>query len=179
MPITLCRKIKEHSDSELSSFIGRDVWVISGDKKGTRATLHSIGRTTSSVALFGHQLIQLKNSQIATLSVFVIYNISASNTHRRTGLLLDGTTLPTHSLRRLMSLHSRSFTTAPVPFHTATPPPSPAPSDAPLEAPWVITPDDITVPPEGLPNDVAQFSTSNENDTLDYGTFLPYCIPVY
>ena len=172
MPITLCRKIKEHSDSRLSSFIGRDVWVISGDKKGTCATLHSIGRTTSSVALFGHQLIQLKNNQIATLSVYFSFDVSASNTHRRTSLLLDGTALPAQSLRALMSLHSRSFMMAPVPLRTATPPPSPAPSDAPLEAPWVITPDDIT-PPEGLPNDVTQSSTSNANDTLDYGTFLP------
>jgi len=106
MPITLCRKIKEHSDSKLSSFIDCDVWVISGDKKGTHVTLHSIGRTTSLVVLFGHQLIQLRNSQIATPSVFVIYNVSASNTHCRTGLLLDSTILPAHSLRRLMSIHS-------------------------------------------------------------------------
>ncbi|KIM58303.1 hypothetical protein SCLCIDRAFT_28198 [Scleroderma citrinum Foug A] len=156
MPITLCCKIKECSDSGLSSFIGRDVWVISGDKKGTRAMLHSIGRMTSLVALFGHQLIQLKNNQIAT----------------PTGLLLDGTALPAQLLQALMSLHSLSFMTAPVPLHTATPPPSPAPSDAPLEAPWVITPNDIT-PPEGLPNNVTQSSTSNTNDTLDYDTFLP------
>ena len=172
MPITLCRKIKERSNSGLSSFIGRDVWVISGDKKGTHAMLHSIGRMTSSVALFGHQLIQLKNNQIATLSVYFSFDVSASNTHRRTSLLLDGTALPAQLLWALMSLHSRLFTTAPVPLRTATPPSSPAPSDAPLEAPWVITPDDIT-PPEGLPNDVTQSSTSNANNTLDYSTFLP------
>lgn len=63
----MCRKIKERSDQELSKFIGREVWVIGGDKKGSRATLYSVGRRTSCVALFGHQMIQLRNHQISTL----------------------------------------------------------------------------------------------------------------
>ncbi|KIM64225.1 hypothetical protein SCLCIDRAFT_23581 [Scleroderma citrinum Foug A] len=66
VPITFCCKVKERSENELSKFVGHDVWVIGGEKKGCQATLHSLGRTYSLVALFGHQLIQLKNDQIAT-----------------------------------------------------------------------------------------------------------------
>ncbi|KAI5996396.1 hypothetical protein EDD15DRAFT_2365235 [Pisolithus albus] len=65
VPITFCRKIKECFDHGLSKFVGRDVWVIAGDKKGTQATLHTIGRMSSWVELYG-QLTQLKNNQIAT-----------------------------------------------------------------------------------------------------------------
>ena len=66
VPITFCRKFTERSDLQLSRWVGRDVWVIGGDKKGYRATLNSLGRGFSWVALQGHQLIQLKNKQIAT-----------------------------------------------------------------------------------------------------------------
>jgi len=56
----------ERSDLQLSRWVGRDVWVIRGEKKGYQATLRSLGRELSWVALQGHQLIQLKNDQIAT-----------------------------------------------------------------------------------------------------------------
>jgi ribosomal protein L24 len=65
VPITFSRKVKERFDYGLSKFVGRDVWVIGGDKKGTRATLRSLGRTSSWVAIFG-QPIELKNNQVAT-----------------------------------------------------------------------------------------------------------------
>ncbi|KAI6168539.1 hypothetical protein EDD17DRAFT_1750078 [Pisolithus thermaeus] len=35
VPITFSHKVKEHFDYGLSKFIGHDVWVIGGDKKGT------------------------------------------------------------------------------------------------------------------------------------------------
>ncbi|KAI6003551.1 hypothetical protein EDC04DRAFT_2908176 [Pisolithus marmoratus] len=65
VPITFVHKMKEHSDHGLLKFVGRDVWVIAGDKKGSRATLCSLGRMFSWVAVFG-QMIQLKNNQVAT-----------------------------------------------------------------------------------------------------------------
>ncbi|KAI5992982.1 hypothetical protein EDD15DRAFT_2196824 [Pisolithus albus] len=144
VPITFCRKIKERFDHGLSKFVGRDVWVIAGDKKGTRATLRTIGRMSSWVELYG-QLTQLKNNQIATPA----------------GMLLDGTLLPPQLQRGLKALHSRSFI-APVVPRSVTPPPSPGPSNAgpsdagPLDA-WSITPADI-----------AQMQTP-QMQTPDYG----------
>ncbi|KAI6004937.1 hypothetical protein EDD15DRAFT_2191676 [Pisolithus albus] len=144
VPITFCRKIKERFDHGLSKFVGRDVWVIAGDKKGTRATLRTIGRMSSWVELYG-QLTQLKNNQIATPA----------------GMLLDGTLLPPQLQRGLKALHSRSFI-APVVPHSVTPPPSPGPSNAgpsdagPLDA-WSITPANI-----------AQMQTP-QMQTPDYG----------
>ncbi|KAL4062352.1 hypothetical protein J3A83DRAFT_4194773 [Scleroderma citrinum] len=145
--------IKEQSDFRLFKFIGHDVWVIGGDKKGTHAMLQSIGRTTSSVAFF-NQLIDLKNNQVATL----------------TSLQLDGTVLSPPQLHALMSLHNQLFTTIAIPPCAATPPPTTGPSDTPLEAPWAITPDDITTPSEVLwsPDNVPQASTSKTNDSPDY-----------
>ena len=64
--ITFCQKFTECSDLQLSQWVGRDVWIICSDKKGYRATLNFLGRGFSWVALQGHQLIQLKNEQIAT-----------------------------------------------------------------------------------------------------------------
>ncbi|KAI6094420.1 hypothetical protein F5141DRAFT_1069619 [Pisolithus sp. B1] len=125
VPITFSHKVKECFDYGLSKFVGRDVWVIGGDKKGTRAMLRSLGRTSSWVAIF-RQPIELKNNQVAT----------------PTGMLLDGTLLPLQLQCSLKSLHNRSFITPVVP-RNVTPPPSPGPSNAgPLDA-WSITPDDI------------------------------------
>ena len=66
VPIIFCCKIRDRLDLQLSRWVGRDVWVVSGEKKGYRATLKSLRRGLSLVALQGHQLIQLKNEQIAT-----------------------------------------------------------------------------------------------------------------
>ncbi|KAI6160493.1 hypothetical protein EDD17DRAFT_1510324 [Pisolithus thermaeus] len=44
VPITFSHKIMERFEHGLLKFIGRDVWVIAGDKKGSRATLRTIGR---------------------------------------------------------------------------------------------------------------------------------------
>ena len=96
---------------------------------------------------------------------------TASNTHPRTGLLLDGTILPSHGLRALVALYNRSFKPITEPSRSVTPPP--VPSDA-LEAPWAIMPDDITpanvapqwVPGEPIP-DVPSPPTMSE--AADYG----------
>ncbi|KAI6043423.1 hypothetical protein EDC04DRAFT_2891050 [Pisolithus marmoratus] len=88
VPITFVHKMKEHSDHGLLKFVGHDVWVIASDKKGSQATLHSLGRMFSWVAVFG-QMIQLKNNQVATLL----------------GMLLDGTLLPPQLQYTLKSLH--------------------------------------------------------------------------
>ncbi|KAI6096673.1 hypothetical protein EV401DRAFT_1895711 [Pisolithus croceorrhizus] len=125
IPITFSHKVKEHFDYGLSKFVGCDVWVIGSDKKGTRATLHSLGRMSSWVAIFG-QPIELKNNQVAML----------------TGMLLDGTLLPLQLQCSLKSLHNRSFITPVVP-HNVTPPPSPGLSNAGPSDAWSITPDDI------------------------------------
>ncbi|KIM64231.1 hypothetical protein SCLCIDRAFT_23585 [Scleroderma citrinum Foug A] len=153
IPITFCCKIKERSENKLPKFVGHDIWVIGGEKKGCWAMLHSLGRTCSLVALFGHQLIQLKNDQITTL----------------TSVLLNGGILPPAQLQALIFLHRQSFVTIPVAPHAPTPPP--APSEIPQEGPWIITPDDITAPPEGpwSPDDVPQPSTSKVHNTPDYG----------
>ena len=66
VPIIFCRKIRDRLDLQLSRWVGRDVWVVGGEKKGYQAMLKSLGRGLSWVALQGHQLIQLKNEQIAT-----------------------------------------------------------------------------------------------------------------
>ena len=96
-------------------------------------------------------------------------NGSTSNTHPRTSVLLNGTTLTPVQLRALIALHKQSFVTIPVAPHTATPPPSP--SEIPQEGPWRITPSDITAPPEGpwSPDSVPQPSISKAPDTPDYG----------
>ncbi|KAI6163467.1 hypothetical protein EDD17DRAFT_1756049 [Pisolithus thermaeus] len=121
VPITFSCKIMECFEHGLSKFVGRDVWVIAGDKKGSWDMLHTIGRMSSWVGLFS-QPIQLKNNQIATLL----------------GMLLDGTLLPLQLQRALKALHSRSFIMPVVPC-SVTPPPSPGPSNA-----WTITPANIT-----------------------------------
>jgi len=69
-------------------------------------------------------------------------NGSASNTHPRTGVLLNGTTLTLAQLQALIALHKQSFVMIPVAPHTATPPLSP--SEIPQEGLWKITPSDIT-----------------------------------
>ena len=66
VPITFCSKLSEYSQHEVTKYIGRDVWVIGGDKKGRHATLQSIGRGKSWIALEGHQLFKVKNTQVAT-----------------------------------------------------------------------------------------------------------------
>ncbi|KAI6116945.1 hypothetical protein EDD16DRAFT_1701719 [Pisolithus croceorrhizus] len=125
VPITFCRKVAEHSGMQLSRWVGRDVWVICGEKKGYQGTLRSIGRGVSCVALQG-QLVQLRNNQIAT----------------PTGLVFDGTIL---SLGAVQELQHRS--TVPV-VHSTTPPPLIPP---PLEEdPSVTTSDAWTVTAEDL-----------------------------
>ena len=66
VPITFCSKLSEYSQCEVTKYVGHDVWVISGDKKGRHATLRSIGREKSWIALEGHQLFEVKNTQVAT-----------------------------------------------------------------------------------------------------------------
>ncbi|KAI6017427.1 hypothetical protein EDC04DRAFT_2943373 [Pisolithus marmoratus] len=119
-------KIKERFDHGLSQFVGHDVWIVAGDKKGCQAMLRSLGRMSSWVGIFG-QPIQLKNKHIAT----------------PTGMLLDGTLLPPQLQRSLKSLHSRSFIT-PVVLRNVTPPPSPGPLDAGPSDVCSVTPADIT-----------------------------------
>ncbi|KAI6037169.1 hypothetical protein BKA83DRAFT_4120731 [Pisolithus microcarpus] len=125
--ITFCRKVAEHSDVQLSRWIGRDVWVIRGDKKGYQGTLRSIGRDSSHVTLQG-QPVQLRNNQIATL----------------TGLVLDGTILP---LDTVQELQHRSFVPV-VRSITPLPPPSMAlPSEgssATTSDAWMVTAEDLS-----------------------------------
>ncbi|KAI6119981.1 hypothetical protein EDD16DRAFT_1706160 [Pisolithus croceorrhizus] len=71
VPITFSHKIMECFEHGLLKFIGHDIWVIAGDKKGSWAMLHTIGRMSSWVGLFG-QPIQLKNNQITTPSVIFL-----------------------------------------------------------------------------------------------------------
>ncbi|KAI6159809.1 hypothetical protein EDD17DRAFT_1837274 [Pisolithus thermaeus] len=130
IPIMFSCKVKERFDYGLSKFIGCDVWVMGGDKKGTRAMLCSLGRTSSWVAIFG-QLIKLKNNQP-----------SAPNPPLRTSMLLDGTLLPLRLQCSLKSLCNQSFITPVVP-RNVTPPPSPGLSNAGPSDAWSITPDDI------------------------------------
>ena len=96
-------------------------------------------------------------------------SVGTSNTHPRTGVLLNSAILPPAQLQTLIFLHKQLFVTIPVPPHTATPPLSP--SEIPQEGPWIITSDDITTPPEGLwsPDDIPQPSISKVHDAPEYG----------
>ena len=96
-------------------------------------------------------------------------NFSASHTHPRTGVLLNSRIFPPAQLWALIFLHRHLFVTIPVAPCAPTPPP--APSEIPQEGPWIITPNDITAPPEGpwSPDDVPQPSTSKVHNTPDYG----------
>ncbi|KAL4078741.1 hypothetical protein V8B97DRAFT_2021110 [Scleroderma yunnanense] len=122
IPIRLCCKIKKCSDHGLSKFIGCDV------------TLHSLDRMHSLVVLLGHQLIHLKNNQVAIL----------------TSVLLNGTILPPAQMQALMALHEQSFTMIPPLPCAAIPPLSSGPSGAPPEGPWALTADDI-IPASEVP----------------------------
>ncbi|KAI5981027.1 hypothetical protein EDC04DRAFT_2617701 [Pisolithus marmoratus] len=128
VPITFCRKVAERSGPQLSQWIGRDVWVIHGEKKGYQGTLRTLGRDISCVTLQG-QLIHLRNDYIAT----------------PTGLVLNGTRLP---LGAVQELQRRSF----IPdIRSVTPPPSAPPPSAIPEDPsattseaWTTTADDLS-----------------------------------
>ncbi|KAI6094498.1 hypothetical protein F5141DRAFT_1069492 [Pisolithus sp. B1] len=126
VPITFCRKIAERSAAQLWRWVGRDVWVIRGEKKGYQGTLRSTGQGVSQVALQG-QLVQLRNNHIAT----------------PTGLVLDGTLLP---LGTVQELQRRSFVTV---VRSITPPPSaPSPvvegSSTVTSDAWRVTAEDLT-----------------------------------
>ncbi|KAI6128856.1 hypothetical protein EV401DRAFT_1885134 [Pisolithus croceorrhizus] len=126
VPITFCRKIAEQSAMQLWRWVGRDVWVIRGEKKGYQGTLRSTGQGVSQVALQG-QLVQLRNNHIAT----------------PTGLVLDGTLLP---LGTVQELQRRSFITV---VRSITPPPSaPSPvvegSSTVTSDAWRVTAEDLT-----------------------------------
>ena len=96
-------------------------------------------------------------------------NFSTSHTHPKTDVLLNSGILPPAKLQALIFLHRQSFVMIPVAPCAPTPPP--APSEIPQEGPWIITPNDITTPPEGpwSPDDVPQPSTSKVHNTPDYG----------
>ncbi|KAI6131171.1 hypothetical protein EV401DRAFT_1884066 [Pisolithus croceorrhizus] len=126
VPITFCRKIAEQSAVQLWRWVGRDVWVIHGEKKGYQGTLRSTGQGVSQVALQG-QLVQLRNNHIAT----------------PTDLVLDGTLLP---LGTVQELQRRSFVTI---VRSITPPPSaPSPvvegSSTVTSDAWRVTAEDLT-----------------------------------
>ncbi|KAI6132495.1 hypothetical protein EDD16DRAFT_1514639 [Pisolithus croceorrhizus] len=111
---------------QLWRWVGRDVWVIHGEKKGYQGTLRSTGQGVSQVALQG-QLVQLRNNHIAT----------------PTGLVLDGTLLP---LGTVQELQRRSFVTV---VRSITPPPSaPSPvvegSSTVTSDAWRVTAEDLT-----------------------------------
>ncbi|KAI5980364.1 hypothetical protein EDC04DRAFT_2618821 [Pisolithus marmoratus] len=63
VPITFCCKVAECSGPQLSQWIGQDIWVIHGEKKGYQGTLRTLRRDISCVTLQG-QLIQLRNDYI-------------------------------------------------------------------------------------------------------------------
>ncbi|KAI6137997.1 hypothetical protein EDD17DRAFT_1516983, partial [Pisolithus thermaeus] len=126
VPITFCRKIAEQSAAQLWRWVGRDVWVIRGEKKGYQGTLRSTGQGVSQVALQG-QLVQLRNNHIAT----------------PTGLVLDGTLLP---LGTVQELQRQSFITV---VRSITPPPlAPSPmvegSSTVTSDAWRVTAEDLT-----------------------------------
>ncbi|KIM55561.1 hypothetical protein SCLCIDRAFT_30272 [Scleroderma citrinum Foug A] len=149
VPITFCRKTAERSDLQLLRWVGRDVWVIRGEKKGYQATLRSLGRELSWVALQGHQLIQLKNDQIAT----------------PTGLLLNGEILPYGAVQEIVRMQHRSF--VPV-VHSVTPPPQP--SEIPADGPWAVTAEDSSTGSSRSPDygEIAWLFQPNFNNFQHY-----------
>ncbi|KAI6128049.1 hypothetical protein EV401DRAFT_1885325 [Pisolithus croceorrhizus] len=127
VPITFCRKIAERSAAQLWRWVGWDVWVIHGEKKGYQGTLRSTGQGISQVTL--------QDSWFTTQTCV--------NLVIRTGLVLDGTLLP---LGTVQELQRRSFVTV---VHSITPPPSaPSPvvegSSTVTSDAWRVTAEDLT-----------------------------------
>ncbi|KAI6028195.1 hypothetical protein EDC04DRAFT_2605759 [Pisolithus marmoratus] len=78
VPIMFVCKIKEHFDHGLSQFVGHDVWIVAGDKKGCQAMLHSLGRVLSWVGIFEqlqHSLKSLHSQSFIT--PVVLHNVTS------------------------------------------------------------------------------------------------------
>ncbi|KAF9233647.1 hypothetical protein BU15DRAFT_66401 [Melanogaster broomeanus] len=82
--IPLCTKVSEFSLPIVPSSVGRDIWIIGGEKKGFRATLRSLNRQSSVVSLPGYYSLEVKNKDLCT----------------DLGILLDGTVLKGERLER-------------------------------------------------------------------------------
>ncbi|KAH7906087.1 hypothetical protein BJ138DRAFT_1105446 [Hygrophoropsis aurantiaca] len=79
-PIPFCIKIADWGNHvPIYRNIGREVYVISGEKKGQQATLRSVGVDTCVVALDGIHVMQLKNSHVATSSGILMSGASLSD----------------------------------------------------------------------------------------------------
>ncbi|KAI6009145.1 hypothetical protein EDC04DRAFT_2610693 [Pisolithus marmoratus] len=147
--IGFCIKLENHSLRDVERQVGREVWIISGPKKGYRGTLRSVGRTYCNVAIKSG-IMQLKNTAVVT----------------EFGMCLNGAILDSTRMAAFIELRRKSFVwTAPrsatPPMSTVDPSAEPGPSTLACD-PWVSHPDDIT--PRPL-NELAQAN-------VDYG-----CVP--
>ncbi|KAG2155024.1 uncharacterized protein EDB93DRAFT_1102015 [Suillus bovinus] len=104
VPIRFVTKIRNAFLDLFQNDIGHEVFIISGNQKGYRATLYSISFETCSVAVHGQQRIELKLYEVAT----------------RYGMRLNGAMLEGPELASFCEMRRRSYLA--LPPRSTTPP---------------------------------------------------------
>ncbi|KAG2129750.1 hypothetical protein DEU56DRAFT_915012 [Suillus clintonianus] len=104
VPIRFVTKIRNAFLDSFRNDIGREVFVIGGDRKGYRATLYSLSLETCTVAVHGQQRITLKLHEVVT----------------RHGMKLNGVMLEGLELASFCEMRRRSYF-APPPRSTTPP----------------------------------------------------------
>ncbi|KAG1787811.1 uncharacterized protein HD556DRAFT_1448317 [Suillus plorans] len=104
VPIRFVTKIRNAFLDLFRNDIGHEVFVISGNRKGYRATLYSLSFETCTVAVHGQQRIKLKLNEVAT----------------RYGMRLNGAMLEGPELASFCEMRRRSYL-APPPRSTTPP----------------------------------------------------------
>ncbi|KAG1867358.1 hypothetical protein F4604DRAFT_1927661 [Suillus subluteus] len=112
VPIGFVMKVRNTDLDHFKKEIGKEVFIISGDQKGSRGTLHSVGLETCIVAVYGQKRIELKLYEVAT----------------RYGVRLNGAMLEGPDMASFCEMRKRSFL-APPP-HSITPPVETLPSSS-------------------------------------------------
>lgn len=72
-------KVQNASYETFTSYVGKEVFIIGGEKKGYRATLYDIRAHNCTVAIHGQKRITLKSCDIATRLVYCVFSRSPSN----------------------------------------------------------------------------------------------------
>ncbi|KAG1858586.1 hypothetical protein C8R48DRAFT_775023 [Suillus tomentosus] len=104
VPIRFVTKIRNAFLDSFRNDIGREVFVIGGDRKGYRATLYSLSYETCTVAVYGQQRTTLKLHEVVT----------------RYGMRLNGAMLEGLELASFCEMRKRSYLAPPA--RSTTPP---------------------------------------------------------
>ncbi|KAG0701738.1 hypothetical protein DFH29DRAFT_999926 [Suillus ampliporus] len=142
--------------------IGKEVFVIGGDRKGYQATLYSVGSETCTIAVHGQAHTTLKCKDIATSY----------------GMRLNGVMLKRSDLASLCDMQRRSYLTSQLQRCT-TPPPVRVPSSSMITNPsssdvwptWNTSSNDINVADDPLSSTDPSLSTADfSSSTHDHWT---------